>query len=231
MNIREKELMLIITALFVFIFQTGCGVTVETNQTASKEVNDMIVINEDGTYGKDPTYHQQAGQQVVYLAGGCFWGTEKLFSSLPGVIDVTSGYANGKVEQPTYEQVCSNMTGARETVRVIYDPAKVKLTTLLDVYFAVIDTTVTNRQGNDVGSQYQTGIYYRDKESGDVINTAADHLRQTQQVFAVEVRPLINFYDAETYHQHYLDKNPGGYCHITPGEFDKAQKIIEKTKA
>ena len=212
MIIKMKTLMFIATILFVLVFQVGCGSTVSTTQETVSEVKDTVEL--------------QAGEKVVYFAGGCFWGTEKLFSDFPGISSVTSGYANGHVSNPTYEQVCQNMTGARETVRVIYNPAQIKLTTLLDVYFAVIDPTVTNRQGADVGSQYQTGIYYSDEADTPIIEAAAEKERAKHKAFAVEIKPLSNFYKAEEYHQHYLDKNPGGYCHITLKEFEEARKMV-----
>ncbi|MEA5051706.1 MAG: peptide-methionine (R)-S-oxide reductase MsrB [Oscillospiraceae bacterium] len=158
-------------------------------------------------------------ENVIYLAGGCFWGMEKLMQSIPGVTQVTSGYANGTGEQDAlYETVCGGGTGFRETVRVEYDPEKVSLDALLMDYFYVIDPTVRNRQGNDVGTQYQTGVYYtNDAAKATVERIAAIEAGRTDK-FAVEIGPLRNFYPAEEYHQDYLDKNPGGYCHIPAQE-------------
>ena len=157
---------------------------------------------------------------VIYLAGGCFWGIEHLMKALPGVTDTQTGYANGTGADPaadaTYKKVCSDTTGVRETVRVRFDPARISLDHILYALFEVIDPTLRNRQGNDVGTQYQAGIYW---EPGDA-RAEADVLRvcaweaARHPGFAVEVKPLENFFEAEEYHQDYLDKNPGGYCHV-----------------
>lgn len=176
--------------------------------------------------GYDATLNVPEGQAVIYVAGGCFWGTEKLMSVIPGVTDATSGYANGTVQNPSYEQVCSGKTGFRETVRVTYDPAKVSLQTLLYEFFSVIDPGEINRQGNDTGTQYQTGVYYRDEKSGAVTREVADSVKARVPEFHTEIGPLINFYAAEAYHQDYLTKNPGGYCHISPAEILRASQIV-----
>ncbi len=170
-------------------------------------------------------YETPAGQKTIWLAGGCFWGTEKLFSSLNGVTDTAVGYANGYTENPTYEQVCSGNTGFKETVRVTYDPKVVNLETILEAYFLVIDPTVKNQQGNDIGEQYQTGIYYADDESEAIVQQIAEKKKNDYESFYVEVKPLVNFYEAEEYHQDYLEKNPNGYCHISNAEIEEAKKM------
>lgn len=153
----------------------------------------------------------------IYLAGGCFWGIEKLFSSLNGVISATSGYANGRADIiPTYNKVCSQPTGYKETVKVLYDEHLTSLEALLFAYFSVIDPTIPNRQGPDRGTQYQVGIYYTDKESESIVKRIADIERTAVSQFVVEIEPLANFFEAEEYHQRYLEKNPKGYCHINP---------------
>ena len=160
----------------------------------------------------------------IYLAGGCFWGMEHYFKQVAGVLDTEVGYANGTTENPTYKEVCTDKTGFAETVRVVYDPRKVGLRFLLQMYFKAIDPVSVNRQGNDVGSQYRTGIYYVDK--GDL--PLIEKVWQTEQArhakpLAVEKRPLVIFHAAEDYHQNYLDKHPGGYCHIPPALFTSAR--------
>lgn len=156
-------------------------------------------------------------ENVIYLAGGCFWGMEKLMQSIPGVIDAQSGYANGTGKADAkYQTILGGKTGFRETVRVEYDPAQVSLDHLLLAYFYVIDPTVLNKQGNDTGTQYQTGIYYTNTQAQAVVERIVELERGRHKVFAVEVGPLKNYYPAEEYHQNYLDKNPGGYCHISP---------------
>lgn len=163
----------------------------------------------------------------IYLAGGCFWGTEHFMKQIPGVISTEVGYANSDKPSPTYAEVCSGTTGAAETVKVVYNPAEVDLTTLLDLYFKTIDPTSVNRQGNDTGTQYRTGIYYTRPSDRKIIDREmADVATELHKRLAVEVGPLENFYPAESYHQDYLDKNPGGYCHISPALFDVARNAV-----
>ena len=177
--------------------------------------------------GIDNTYQKQDGMDVIYLAGGCFWGLEKLMQSIPGVVDVVSGYANGSADVvPTYNRVIRGNTGYRETVRVEYDPSAVSLDALLFAYFHVIDPTIENAQGNDRGTQYQTGVYYNDAASQATVVRIAAIERMRSSKFVVEIEPLERFYDAEEYHQDYLDKNPLGYCHISPNEMQSASEMI-----
>lgn len=167
----------------------------------------------DNNLGKSDV--KQPGAAVIYLAGGCFWGIQKLMQSIPGVISATSGYANGDAgETPTYQSVCTGKTGHRETVRVEYDPEKVSLDAILFAFFSVIDPTVKNAQGPDHGTQYQTGVYYADDRSKETVERVAAVERERHSPFAVEIGPLRCFFEAEEYHQHFLDKNPPGYCHI-----------------
>ncbi len=151
----------------------------------------------------------------IYLAGGCFWGTEHYFKQIHGVISTTTGYANGNIDNPTYEQVYTDSTGYAETVHIVYNPDVVSLTLLLEMFFRSIDPTSLNRQGEDCGTRYRTGIYYT---SEDDIATIKDVYNGIERIIGeplmVEVEPLRNFYPAEEYHQDYLDKNPRGYCHI-----------------
>jgi peptide methionine sulfoxide reductase msrA/msrB len=144
----------------------------------------------------------------IYLAGGCFWGVEAYMSRIYGVSDVVSGYANGTGENPTYEDVIQGDRGFAETVKVTYDPERVTLTELLDDYFKVIDPTSVNKQGNDRGVQYRTGIYYENE--GEL----SEQGKEYDKPIVTEVLPLSNFYLAEEYHQDYLEKHPDGYCHI-----------------
>lgn len=165
-------------------------------------------------------------ENVIYLAGGCFWGLEQLMQSIPGVIDAQSGYANGSGEaQANYTDVCSENTGFRETVRVEYDPELVSLDALLLAYFYVIDPTVENRQGNDIGSQYQTGVYYTNDKAKETVERIAELERSRSTKFLVEIGPLLNYYPAEEYHQDYLEKNPFGYCHIPRDEIELFSKL------
>lgn len=160
-------------------------------------------------------------ENVIYLAGGCFWGMEQLMQSIPGVLDAQSGYANGTCEKDAdYQTVCKGNTGFRETVRVEYDPEQVSLDALLLAYFYVIDPTAKNRQGNDIGSQYQTGVYYTNDRTKETVERIAEIEQSRSEKFFVEIGPLKNYYPAEEYHQNYLEKNPGGYCHIPRAEME-----------
>lgn len=155
------------------------------------------------------------GQNVIYFAGGCFWGVQEYYSRIPGVVETISGYAQSQVPDPSYDMVCSGKTGAAETVRVLYNAGQVDLQILVRQFFKIINPYTANRQGNDVGSQYRPGIFYTNAADRPVIeNVIASLQKQSERPFVVEVEKLQNFYPAERYHQDYLKKNPGGYCHI-----------------
>ena len=152
--------------------------------------------------------------KTIYLAGGCFRGMQKFIDQFEGVLATEVGYANGPDTPPSYEDVCHD-SGHAETVRVDYDEGKLSLDTLLDMYFLVIDPLSVNRQGGDEGIQYRTGVYYTDEAQRPAIEAAFARAEQKAGAkLAVELKPLKNFFSAEEYHQKYLDKNPGGYCHI-----------------
>lgn len=168
-------------------------------------------------------------RRTIYLAGGCFWGTERVMQLIPGVVATTTGYANSTVENPTYKQVCTGTTNAAETVKVDYDPSVIDLSTILNMYFYTIDPTSVNKQVGDEGTQYRTGIYYVDEADVPVIEAVADKVAsQHDAPMAVEMQPLENFYPAEDYHQDYLMHNPGGYCHVSPRAFHIARSIKPK---
>lgn len=151
----------------------------------------------------------------IALAGGCFWGVDEFFSRKEGVLSTKSGYSNGQVENPTYEQVCTGKTGHAETVYVRYDESRISLETILEKFFKVIDPTSLNRQGNDIGTQYRTGVYYIDETDKEAVEHFIESKKSKyNRPIVVEVEPLRNFFDAEEYHQDYLKKNPRGYCHI-----------------
>lgn len=160
----------------------------------------------------------------IYLAGGCFWGLEKYLGEIPGVLETQVGYANGSTKNPTYEAVCRQNTGHAETVRVRYDPELLSFERLLELYFAAIDPTSVNRQGGDRGSQYRTGIYGPPEELEQARRFIERMAPKFQKPIAVEVLPLKNYAPAEDYHQKYLDKNPGGYCHLGEDKFRIARK-------
>jgi peptide methionine sulfoxide reductase msrA/msrB len=170
------------------------------------------------------------GFKEIYLAGGCFWGVEKYFAAVLGVIETRVGYANGAnalggaLKPPTYEEVCEGNTGYAETVYIKYDSRVISLTKLLDLYYDIIDPTSVNKQGNDVGEQYRTGIFYADEEDRAIILGSVQLLSESyDEPVAIVVEKLENFYDAEDYHQKYLEKNPSGYCHISAEKFEAAK--------
>ena len=205
-----KKSVIILAGMLLLI--TSCFANTRIQQSAKQQlipkVKEVTIMD-----------FSQEKENVIYLAGGCFWGLEKLMQSIPGVIDAQSGYANGTGKADAkYQTISGGKTGFRETVRVEYDPAKVSLDHLLLAYFYVIDPTVLNKQGNDTGTQYQTGIYYTNTQVQAVVERIVELERGRHKVFAVEVGPLKNYYPAEEYHQNYLDKNPGGYCHISPAK-------------
>ena len=156
--------------------------------------------------------------RTIYLAGGCFWGCQKYFDLMDGVVETEVGYANGPTPNPTYQEV-KHHAGHAETVRIVYDPERLPLRRLLDDYFKVIDPTSVNKQGEDEGHQYRTGVYFTDAADEAVVAASLAELEaKVGQKLAVEACPLEHFYDAEEYHQKYLDKNPGGYCHVPLAE-------------
>ena len=152
--------------------------------------------------------------KTIWLAGGCFWGMQKFFDQFEGVLRTEVGYANGPDKAPSYEEVCAD-SGHAETIRIDYDESRISLSELLGYYFMVIDPLSVNRQGHDEGIQYRTGIYYKDETLLPEITAVwKKEEEKAGAKLAVELEPLRNFFSAEEYHQKYLDKNPGGYCHI-----------------
>lgn len=151
----------------------------------------------------------------IVFGGGCFWGVEEFFSRLQGVIETEVGYANGTIESPTYKEVCNNDTDYVEVCYITYDENVISLEVLLDKFWYIIDPTTANRQGNDIGTQYRSGIYYIDSNDLAIINHSKEKIqKQYDKPIATEIKPLEKYYIGEEYHQQYLKKNPGGYCHI-----------------
>ncbi len=164
-------------------------------------------------------------RKEIIVAGGCFWGTEKFMSLIPGVLETEAGYVNGNTDNPSYEQVCYEGTGHVEAVKVVYDEEQISLRRVLQLFFESINPTTVNSQGPDVGSQYRSGIYYTN--AGDEV-IAREEIEILQKAYekkiVVELQPLKNYSKAEEYHQKYLDKHPFGYCHIGRQTMDKAKK-------
>ena len=156
--------------------------------------------------------------KTIFLAGGCFWGVEAYFRQLKGIIDTGVGYAQGHVEAPSYEQGCTGKTGHTETVMLIYNPLAISLEEILDHYFRIINPFTLNKQGNDIGSQYRSGIYYDDDNNLELIIEFVKKLqKQYDKKIVVEIEALQSFWRAEEYHQRYLENNPNAYCHIDLG--------------
>ena len=193
---KYTKTFLILTALFGSL---QSSLTYADNTTSSKE--------------QKMTMESKQEQRIIYLAGGCFWGLEAYMERIQGVTDAVSGYANGKGDTTNYQLL--HATDHAETVKVTYDPNKISLDKLLQYYFRVIDPTSINKQGNDRGRQYRTGIYYQNEQDKAVIEAALKTLQSKYQApIQIEVEPLKNYVEAEEYHQDYLKKNPNGYCHI-----------------
>ena len=193
---KYTKTFLILTALFSGL---QSSLTYADNTTSSKE--------------QKMTMESKQEQRIIYLAGGCFWGLEAYMERIQGVTDAVSGYANGKGDTTNYQLL--HATDHAETVKVTYDPNKISLDKLLQYYFRVIDPTSINKQGNDRGRQYRTGIYYQNEQDKAVIEAALKTLQSKYQApIQIEVEPLKNYVEAEEYHQDYLKKNPNGYCHI-----------------
>ncbi|CBG40053.1 peptide methionine sulfoxide reductase [Helicobacter mustelae 12198] len=162
-------------------------------------------------------------REVIYLAGGCFWGLEAYMKRISGIKEVLVGYANGNREHTSYEEL--HESDHAETIRIVFESEELSLERLLGYYFRVIDPTSINKQGGDHGRQYRTGIYYIDSNHYPRIFSALEQLqKQHQKKIQIELEPLRNFVVAEEYHQDYLGKNPGGYCHI---DITKASELLD----
>ena len=171
--------------------------------------------------------------EIITLGGGCFWCTEAVFVEVQGVTDVQSGYANGVEGRPTYEQVCTGTTGYNEVVRLEFDPAQISLTQLLEIFFVVHDPTTLNRQGNDAGTQYRSGIYCSTPEQLQLVNELVRQMAQDKLFGApitTEVLPLAKYWPAEDYHQDYFANHPNqGYCAVVVGpKVEKFRKTFAR---
>lgn len=154
--------------------------------------------------------------QTITLGGGCFWCTEAVFVQVQGIVDVESGYSNGHVLQPTYEQVCTGTTGHNEVVKLVYDPTQISTREILEIFFVIHDPTTLNRQGNDTGTQYRSGIYVSSAQQEEVALALIAELTESRhyaQPIVTEVLMVDNYWPAEAYHQDFFARNPTqGYC-------------------
>lgn len=204
--------LLVVTAVYVFaMYFKNKDKTLTNDDTTEFTVNDNNTVDS----GK---------LKEIYLAGGCFWGLEAYMQKIKGVEDAVSGYANGKTDNPSYKDL--HTSGHAETVKVVYNPDMVSLEELLEYYLRVVDPVSINKQGNDTGTQYRTGVYYTNNSEKTIIEKVlANEQNKYDKPIAIEVLPLQQFFIAEEYHQDYLAKNPGGYCHI---DLSLADKPLDK---
>ena len=171
--------------------------------------------------------------QTITLGGGCFWCTEAVFVKVRGVTDVESGYCNGHVTKPSYEQVCSGDTGHNEVVKLVFDPAQISLREILEIFFVIHDPTTLNRQGNDAGTQYRSGIYVSTPEQGEIASNMLAEMTQAKlfgRPIVTEILPLSNYWPAEDYHQDFFERNPfQGYCVAVAGpKVEKFRKTFAR---
>ena len=226
MNDKLKTILLIgviicIIIGILFLLERRSASYTDTSQIEKVAVSQGQKVTKKTVPDKDADLHD------IYLAGGCFWGVEEYFSRVAGVTDAVSGYANGRGETTQYELI--GQTGHAETVHVTYDANQISLKEILLHYFRIINPISKNKQGNDVGTQYRTGVYYKDDQDLEVINQVFEQVAQKyDQPLAVEKEALRNFIVAEDYHQDYLQKNPNGYCHINVNQ--AAYPVIDASK-
>ena len=208
-------------AAVVISFSTACNSSAQNNQANATEV---ATTDAPTTVGNE---------KVATFAGGCFWCTEAVFERMEGVTDVVSGYIGGKVQNPTYKQVCTGLTGHAEAVEIYYDPEKVCFEELLEMFFKTHDPTTLNQQGNDFGTQYRSSVFYHNEEQ------KAATLKYIQKISTDFRKPIVTklespakFYPAEEYHQDYFRKNPNaGYCRaVVAKKVRKAKNVIAKKK-
>ena len=210
--------LLVVTVVYVFAMHFK-----NKDKTLTNDDTTEFTVNDNNTVDSGKL-------KEIYLAGGCFWGLEAYMQKIKGVEDAVSGYANGKTDNPSYKDL--HTSGHAETVKVVYNPDMVSLEELLEYYLRVVDPVSINKQGNDTGTQYRTGVYYTNNSEKTIIEKVlANEQKKYDKPIAIEVLPLQQFFIAEEYHQDYLDKNPGGYCHIDLSLADKplSDKAISKS--
>lgn len=227
MVILKKEyiniLIIIVVVLIGYLVFTGMnnGSKLESESLDGEEINQETRKEVEVM----PNYKNSKFEEI-YLAGGCFWGVEAYFDKILGVEYTEVGYANGKTEDTSYQEIDS--TGHAETVRVVYNPEVVELEEILEYYFKIIDPTILNRQGNDIGTQYRTGIFYKNQDDEKIINDFIESIKSDyDSEIVTEVEPLENFVIGEEYHQDYLEKNPNGYCHINLSDIPNRKPEID----
>ena len=158
----------------------------------------------------------EGNRETIVLGGGCFWCTESVYKNVKGVTDVESGYSNGQETAPTYEMVCTGRTGCNEVVKLEYDPTQISTREILEIFFVIHDPTTLNRQGNDTGTQYRSGIYFTNPEQQQTAQALIDELTTDNAYgnpIVTELEPMAHYFPAEEYHQDFFERNPNqGYC-------------------
>jgi peptide methionine sulfoxide reductase msrA/msrB len=212
-----KTYLIISVIVIVVIATVSCSIFTNIGHDTKKDDGkEAIMVIPD---------YKNSRYKEIYLAGGCFWGLQAYFDRINGIEYTNVGYANGAGDKTDYNSI--KETGHAETVYVVYDPEKISLAELLKYYYAVIEPTALNRQGNDRGTQYRSGIYYVDEEDREVIDSVtSDEQEKYSEDILTEILPLENYVLAEDYHQGYLEKNPGGYCHIDLGKIPQEKPLV-----
>ena len=220
----NQIILIVIIIILLYLIFTG---NININSPEEKDLTGKEINKELGKEVDVMPNYENSKFKEIYLAGGCFWGIEAYFDKILGVEFAEAGYANGETEDTSYKRIES--TGHAETVKVIYNPEVVNLESVLEYYFRVIDPTILNRQGNDVGTQYRTGIYYVDDKDKEIIENYIEKISSNyDSKIVTEVEPLKNYIIAEEYHQDYLDKNPNGYCHINLSDIPNRKPVSQK---
>lgn len=223
-----KHTLLLMGVVGCLLFSASGCASAKTEEVSLKNKTPKIATTIEDQEWRDREDAERLKE--IFYAGGCFWGVESYFSQILGVYDVTVGYANGTKEHPTYEEVCDTVTDHAETVHVIYDPEIVSLQKLTEHFFMIINPLSLNQQGNDVGSQYRSGIYYTDEADIEILQSVMDAEQEKYtSPIVTELLPLSCYYLAEDYHQDYLVKNPDGYCHVDFSSLSDFAQLIDPT--
>ena len=214
-------------AVLLLLLLAGVGLVV----FLSSRESEVQVAENFPSLGADESADAATGTQLATFGNGCFWCTEAVFQQLKGVEKVVSGYTGGQVKNPTYKEVCSGTTGHAEVVQITYDPKVLSFATLLEAFWRTHDPTTLNRQGNDVGTQYRSAVFYhtpRQKELAELYKAKLDEAKVFPRPIVTEIVPAAEFYPAEDYHQNFFNDNPGQpYCRaVIPPKLDKLKKVF-----
>ena len=203
-----------ILLIIILSLTSGCG---NTHKMQTQQMDEKAASNEPDSLA------------IATFGGGCFWCTEAIFDQLQGVYEVESGYAGGDLKNPTYEQICSGQTGHAEVIQIKFDPTIITYAELLEVFWTTHDPTTLNRQGNDVGTQYRSVVFYHNDEQKEMAQNSLKSVGQKlwDNPIVTEISPIYNYFSAEKYHQEYYENNPNqGYCRVIIAP--KVQKFRKK---